>query len=177
MGAFRLTASSREWLALRRAALRAAATRCDASSREWNRRNDELNDLARRSGWDDEKTARVKSANRSLSDAYGATTFFQQEVQRLAADLQAEIAYWRALADADDDPTGLGYSRDDEPPAAPVPPGVDGLSLTGRPRRPNNSPAGYASTEGRTHLPGRPGTEQGAAGLGDAAAPTRAGAR
>ena len=149
MGAFRLTTSSRDWLALRRAALRAAATRCDAASREWNTANDELTDLAKRSGWDDEKTARVKAANRRLTDAYGATTFFQAEVMRLAADIQAEIAYWRALADAAaDDPTGLRYDRgdDDEPTGVPaVPAHVDGLSITGRPpRRPTNHPRCHA---------------------------------
>lgn len=44
----------------------------------------------------------------------------------------------RLMGDHDPDPTGLRYSRaDEEGPDAPppLPPGVDGLSLTGRPPR------------------------------------------
>lgn len=106
----------------------------------------------------------------------------------LTADDRAQLSrVWGELTNAirivehllgDDDPTGLRYDRgnSEEPAVAPVPPGVDGRSITGRPqRRPTNSPAGSAFPETRTHRSPRPGVQQGGTALRDAVPPTPGG--
>ncbi|MBM0275142.1 hypothetical protein [Micromonospora tarensis] len=187
MGTLRLTASTREWLDSRRAKLRTAATRCDAASRDYNRRDAELTDLAERSGWDDLKTDKVKAANRGLTAAYGATTFWQQEVQRLAADIQAELAYQRAMADAADEPSPSWPAAADRtvprPSYRPRPYATDDAGavrlgglvepapLIDPALRDTNSPTG-PSPSGLPHVSGPVGGKQGAAAMGVTAAPT-----
>lgn len=101
------------------------------------------------------------------------------QLSRIWGELTAAIRIVEHLL-GDDDPTGLRYDRGDseEPAVAPVPPGVDGLSVTGRPaRRPTNSPAGHAFPDARAHRFAPAGVQQGGAALGDAVPPTGAGAR
>lgn len=88
----------------------------------------------------------------------------------------------------EDDPTGLGYSREDDEaePAAQVREHY-GFTVTGREQRPTNTPAGFPlRMETRTHQAnGRPGSKQpevlpgvvptsgmGTAAMGVAAVPT-----
>ncbi|MET7949262.1 hypothetical protein [Micromonospora sp. NPDC005324] len=199
MGTLRLTTSTREWLDSRRAKLRTAATRCDAASRDYNRRDDELTDLAKRSGWDDLKTDKVKAANRGLTAAYGATTFWQNEVQRLAADIQAELAYQRALADAADEATPVWPAAADRAVPRPSPSFrqrpyatddvdevrlgglVEPAPLTDPALRDTDSPAGPSPSGlprvsgpagGQWSTPPGVGVGRGAAGTGVPAAPT-----
>ncbi|PZF98517.1 hypothetical protein [Micromonospora deserti] len=177
---FPLTADERTYLDDLWRKLRHATHQTNTASARWNKVNDELTSLAERSDWDDLKTDRVKAVNLRLNGAYAAWNFWQQEARRLAAAIQAERALRELMGVVDDDPTGLGYSRDDDDdlPPPPLPEGVDGLSITGRAprRRPSpNAPAGSAfdTVERRTHQSsGRPGSELGAAGAGVPAAPT-----
>jgi hypothetical protein len=176
---FPLTDTERRYLDGLWRDLRNATHQANTASAEWNRRNDELNDLADRSGWDDQKTVRVKGANQLLNDAFSGWNFWQQEVRRLAAAVQAEHALRELMGLVDDDPSGLRYERDDEPPVRPVPPHVEGFSVTGRARRgPNSSPAGFASDtrrEAHSSGPEPAGVELGAVELGGSAAPAPAG--
>ncbi|WFE41913.1 hypothetical protein O7619_27095 [Micromonospora sp. WMMD998] len=151
-----LDESARAWVDLQLLLMRRHATKASEASAEWNRINDELMAKFRSERKTDQQIAALKAPNLALNDAYSAYAFHAGKAQLHAAVLQAELAA-RTLLDADDDPTGLRYSRDDGPPAAPVPPGVDGLSITGRPPRPTNAPAGYPET--RTRRSSRPGPD------------------
>ena len=94
------------------------------------------------------------------------------ELNRAWAELTAALRVIERLL-GEDDPTGLGYSREDDEaePAAPVREHY-GFTVTGREQRPTNTPAGFASTERRTHqVNGRPGSKLSAdGGLGGPAA-------
>uniref|UniRef100_A0A7L6B7I0 Uncharacterized protein n=1 Tax=Micromonospora robiginosa TaxID=2749844 RepID=A0A7L6B7I0_9ACTN len=182
-----LDESARAWVDLQLILMRRHASKASEASAKWNQLNDELMAKFRAEGRTDQQIAGIKGVNLALNDQYAAYAFHAGKAQLHAAVLQAELAA-RQMLDADDDPAGLRYSRDDEPPTMPVPPGVDGLSITGRPARPTNSPAGY--TETRTRRLSRPGSNQpsapvggqgvggqGVAGLGRPATPAPGGAR
>ncbi|MFI6819767.1 hypothetical protein ACIBJE_02295 [Micromonospora sp. NPDC050187] len=174
---FQLTPADRDGLYDLWRRMRAASAKANDASATWNRVNDELNDLAERSGWDDLKTAKVKAANMRLTDAFGAWSFWEREVSRLALTLQAEYAARTmfGLVDADEpDETGLFYQRDDEgdePVRRPTKPHV-GFSVIspGRAeqaaRRRSNSPAGPSVGGRPRQSPGRPGPQPSGARAG-----------
>ncbi|SCL32206.1 hypothetical protein GA0070616_4407 [Micromonospora nigra] len=178
---FPLTPDERTYLDELWRRIRNATHQANLASAKWNRINDELNDLAERSDWDDLATDRVKGVNQRLAGAYAGWNFWQQEVRRLAGAIQAERALRELLGVVDADPMGLGYSRtddeDDDLVPPPLPDGVDGLSITGRPpRRPQSSPTGPAHPGTPHQFSDRSGSKPGAAGAGVPAAPTRGGA-
>ncbi|KXK63394.1 hypothetical protein AWW66_03510 [Micromonospora rosaria] len=126
--------AARAWVTMHETAMRkAAAAAIDASNR-WRGINAELTEKWKAEGLDDLQIARAKDVNLALADAYGGYTFNAGKAQMHAAVLQGALAARQLMAAGD--PTGFGYSREDDQPApAPVPPGVDGLSITGRPPR------------------------------------------
>jgi hypothetical protein len=178
---FHLTPADRDGLHELWRRLRHASHQTNLASAKWNRISDELNDLAARSGWNDDVTAANRNASRALADALGAWSFWEREVSRLAATLQAEYAV-RAmfgLVEEPADPTGLRYERDEDEPPAPSTRPHSGWSVPGRAARTSDSPAGPPRPS-----PGRPGpqpsgarvrlapgTEQGGTVAGSAAVP------
>lgn len=156
-----LDAVTRSWVEGHKASMLRAAANAIAASNRWRARDAELMVKFRAEKRTDYGITQAKAADPELQDAYGAFTFFTTKTQLHAAALQGALAARLLLAD--DDPAGLLYSRDDDEPARPVPPGVDGLSITGRPaRQPSpNAPAGPAvdTVERRTHQSSaRPGS-------------------
>lgn len=138
-----LDESARAWVDLHVLLMRRHASKASEASARWNQVNAELMAKFRAEGKTDEQIASIKGVNLALGDEYSAYVFHAGKAQMHAAVLQAELAA-RQMLDAADDPSGLRYSRDDEPLAMPVPPGVDGLSITGRPARPTNRPRSHA---------------------------------
>ena len=144
-----LDSVSRAWVEAHEAAMRKAAAEAIAASNRWRSINAAIMVKARSEGWDDLTISKAKQGSLPLSDAYGTYAFFAGKAQMHAAVLQGALSARQLLAD--DDPTGLTYSReDDEPVAAPTRP-HDGFTITGRNQR---------------------STKQGEAGLRGLASPT-----
>ena len=135
---------NRAWVEGHEAAMRKSAADAIAASNRWREINAEIMVKARSEGWDDYTITKAKAASMPLGDAYSSYSFFAGKAQMHAAVLQGALAARQLLAD--DDPTGLTYSReDDEPVAAPTRP-HDGFTITGRNQRPTKQ--GEAGTRG-----------------------------
>lgn len=95
----KLTDNERERIALLLDLLRDANRRAGEAGREWREKSAELNDLGDRQGWTEEQRRTVRSANWGLNDAYASWGFARDEVLRLAAALNGELAARQLLAE------------------------------------------------------------------------------
>ncbi|MGW5556904.1 hypothetical protein ACWER9_06730 [Micromonospora sp. NPDC003944] len=184
-----LAPSDREALALRWAKLRTASQKAEAASAAWNALNDALMAKWRADGLDDLAISKVKPVNLGLNDAWGLYSFFAGEVQRISADIQAELAYRQLLAMGEDEPAPSWPAAADRttprPSYRPRPFAADDDSAFGglvepgplvdKALRDTNSPTG-SSPSGLPHVSGPVGGQAGRGGHGGARRAHRGGA-
>lgn len=125
---FRLTAEERAAIAGHWTNLRIASRKAGDAAQLWRQRNAELLDLAKRSGWDDIRTADTKNVNLGMKDAASTHAFWTTETQRISALLSGELAARELLgvnlatatADAAKRPTLVRPAADPAPTMAKV---------------------------------------------------------